>query len=255
MKEQKSQVEDQEINYKSWEGWEKNIVVLHGWGGSSDSWLSVAEILNKNWFSVFIPDLPGFWKTWLAEAYNIEKYAKIVASFIKKLWLTDYTLLGHSNGWSIAVYAINHFSLSPAQLVLNNSAWIRNDIKRVIKRIIMKPISFGLKFLSIFPFYTFLRKKVYTLIGWRDYIKSEEKPLLKETFLNVIWHDLSKELLRLKLPTLLIRWEKDTFTPLSDARKIRLLIKGSKLVILNNAPHSIHIKTPLELSNTLIENI
>jgi len=41
----------------------KPIVILHGWGGSSDSWERVAKILCLKGYKVISPDFPGFGKS------------------------------------------------------------------------------------------------------------------------------------------------------------------------------------------------
>jgi len=38
----------------------ETILILHGWGGSSKSWLKVGDILEKQNCKVFKLDLPGF---------------------------------------------------------------------------------------------------------------------------------------------------------------------------------------------------
>jgi len=71
--------------------------------------------------------------------------------------------------------------------------------------------------------------------------------------LSVISSDVTKDFRKLSIDTLLIRGEKDTFTPLSDARHIRMNIRDSNLIIMDGKNHSIHLQSPLELSKILLE--
>jgi pimeloyl-ACP methyl ester carboxylesterase len=131
---------------------------------------------------------------------------------------------------------------------------VRNDVKRKIKRLILKPFAIVLKTLKFFPFYNNIRSACYKLIGSRDFVNAEESNVfLKQSYLNVISNDLTKNFRELDIDTLLIRGEKDTYTPLSDGRHIRMNIKDSDLIIMDGKNHSIHLQSPLELSKILLE--
>lgn len=71
----------------------------------------------------------------------------------------------------------------------------------------------------------------------------------------MISSDLSKEIEDIKKHTLLIWWEKDTYTPLSDWNKMKQLIKNSKMIVLFDQKHWIHLRSPEILVNTFLKNI
>jgi pimeloyl-ACP methyl ester carboxylesterase len=167
-------------------------------------------------------------------------------------------LWGHSNWWAISIKLANRKKIKILRLVLNNSAWIRNDKKRSLKRkifnIIVKPIKL------IFPLIKKLggdklRKMFYKAIWSHDYLKAEQNPNLKQTYLNMISSDLKEDILNIDNHTLLIWWEKDSYTPVSDAYFMRKNIKNSKLIILDNETHWIHLKNPKRLVETFLQNI
>ena len=190
----------------------ENIVILHGWWWSSQSWLVVWDILSKNWFNVYIPDLPGFWKTELKWIFDLEQYAEVVEQFIKELWLKNIILWWHSNWWAISIKIANRWNISISRLILNNSAWIRNDRKRSFKRKILNNLIKPLKILKNIPWFWKIREYFYKLIWWQDYLNAEKKPYLKETYLNMIKSDLKEEIWKIDLKTLLIWWINDTYT-------------------------------------------
>ena len=132
MQEKQIKLKKLELNYKilSDENNQFTFLILHGWGGSSDSWIEVWEKLFENWFNVIIPDLPWFWKTEIISSLTLDDYAKIIENFAEKLKLKDIILAWHSNGWAISIKIENRWNLKPLRLILNNSAWIRNDKKR-----------------------------------------------------------------------------------------------------------------------------
>lgn len=246
-----------EIKYKEFkQEWNyETIVILHWWGWSSDSWVEFWEIISKNWFDVIIPDLPWFWETNLNYDFNLDEYAKVLIKFITELGLSDFILMGHSNWWAISIKIANSWLLDIKKLVLNNSAWIRKDKKRSIKRNVLNFLSKWIKKLKWIPWFSKLRKLSYKIIWSHDYINSEKNIHLKNTYLNVIKEDISADIKKINIDTLIIWWEKDTYTPLSDAYFFRNSIKKSKLCILDNETHWIHLKNPKRLIETFLKNI
>jgi len=254
-----------EIKYKDFidDNNSETIVILHGWWWKSDSWLKLGDLLFKSWFNVIIPDLPWFWETKLDYVFDLDEYAKVIANFLRTLKIDNFILWWHSNWWAIAIKIVKSNIFTIKTLVLNNSSWIRNDKKRSIKR---KIFNFSSKIIKkLFNFipsplrrklgWVQIRKKIYNFIWWSDYIKSEEIPFLKETYLNVISEDITEQIKKIDSNTLLIRWELDKYTPLSDAHFMRNNIKKSKLIIISNEWHSIHLKNPNLLVNKFLENI
>jgi pimeloyl-ACP methyl ester carboxylesterase len=72
-------------------------LILHGWGGSSDSWIEVAKKLTDN-FYVIVLDIPCASKlTDCDKVYTLDDYAKLVKDFIDELELENFILMGHSN--------------------------------------------------------------------------------------------------------------------------------------------------------------
>ncbi len=246
-----------EINYEDFirKDNEKTIIILHWWGGSSRSWLTVWELLFQNGFNVIIPDLPGFWKTKLEKIFDLDEYASVVESFIKELWLTEVVLWWHSNGWAISIKIANRWKVKISRLILNNSAWIRNDRNRNIKRKVLSFIIKPLKFFKKIPGFIKLRELFYRAIWGQDYLNAEKNPFLKETYLNIIKSDISDELTKIKENTLLIWGRDDKYTPIRDWIIMRNKIKLSKMIILDKEKHGIHLTSPEKLVNTFLNNI
>ncbi|MDD2907349.1 MAG: alpha/beta hydrolase [Candidatus Gracilibacteria bacterium] len=246
-----------EIKYKDFldNNNSETIVILHGWGGSSDSWIEVGELLKNSGFNVIIPDLPGFGETKLNYVFDIEEYSKVVINFLRELKINNFILWGHSNGGAISIKIANSHIFNIKKLILNNSAGIRNDKQRNTKKIFFSIIIKPFKIFGKIGFLKGFRSIFYKIIGGYDYIRSEETPFLKETYLNIINADLKEDIKKIDIDTLLIRGEKDTYTPIRDAYFMRENIKKSKLIILDNETHGIHIKNPIRLVDTFLKNI
>jgi pimeloyl-ACP methyl ester carboxylesterase len=266
MKEEILELGKLKINYKEFEAIKTDfsndedssfadIIILHWWWWKSDSWIEVWKMLSEKWFRVIIPDLPWFWKTEITKVYNLWDYAQVIEEFCKKLNLEDIILWGHSNWWAISITIENRKKIDIDRLVLNNSAGIRNDKKRTKKRQILKLVIDNLKFLKKIFIFKKIRILFYKIIWWQDYLNSEKNPYLKQTYLNMISSDLQEKIKNIELDTLIIWWELDTYTPLNDWSFMRNNIKSSKMVVLDNETHWIHIKNPYRLVETFLKNI
>ena len=259
------------MNYKTF--WNKNnpsFLILHWWGGSSNSWIEVGKKLWEKFF-VIVPDIPCAvknetrWKKQMRpddkisscdRVYTLDDYADLIKDFIDDLWLKDFILLWHSNGWAIATkLVVKYPDLSVKKLILNNSAGIRKDTKRTLKRKIFWVISRMIKPIFGLPGMWKVRILFYKAIWWHDYLEAEKNPNKKQTYLNMINSDLQDNFPKIDKDTLLIWGENDTYTPLSDGRKIHNLIKNSKLVIIKDVRHGIHLQKPDELVKVILENV
>lgn len=254
------------LSYELFESKNKNsdtIIILHGWQWASSSWTETWDLLNREGYNVIIPDIPCASKlTNCNDVFNLDQFAELIEEFVlelkekyKNFNFDNLILWWHSNGGAISIKLANSWNIKIKRLILNNSAWIRNDNKRSIKRKIFNNIVKPLKLIKKIPWSNKLRELFYRWIWSQDYLKAEQNPKLKQTYLNMISSDLKEEIKNLKLNTLLIWWEKDTYTPISDAYFMRENIKNSKLIILDNQTHWIHLKNPKKLVENFLNNI
>ena len=59
------------------------VVILHGWGASSEKWSVFAQHLAGEGFHVVVPDLPGFGNTQQPiSAWEVSDYVRWVRVFI-----------------------------------------------------------------------------------------------------------------------------------------------------------------------------
>lgn len=243
------------VNFKS-QNPKYNLLILHWWGWSSDSWLEVWEMLSKNWFNVYIPDLPWFWETKLNKIYTLDDYAFFVEELIKKLNIKDeLIIMWHSNWWAISIKLETRKNILFKKLILNNSAWIRKSGKITLKRKILYLIVKIFKPFSFLPWFWKLRILFYKAIWNHDYINASKNEFLKETYKNMIWEDLQGIIPQIKTDTLLIWWAKDTYTPLWMWNKMKNMIKNSKIITLLWERHWIHLQNPSLLVKTILDNI
>ena len=254
MAEEKIIINGLEINYKI-AGQGPAILVLHGWGGASDSWIEVQEILSQE-YKVVIPDLPGFGKSVpSANPWDVGDYMDFVLKFTQKLNLEKFFLIGHSFGGRISIKFAGKYPERVKSLVLCDSAGIKP-----------KP---GLKTIMIFwlarignavftprifkRFKDSIRNLFYVLIRNRDYAKANG--VMKETIKRVLSEDLLLELSEIKKKTLIVWGEIDRMVPLKYAYIFKEKIEGARLETLPKTGHSPHLETPRKFSEIILKFI
>lgn len=97
--------------YAEEHGHGRPILLLHGLGASSYSWRHVIPALARN-NRVIAVDLKGFGRSEkpFDLAYSPFDHANLIAAFIRKRGLKDFTLVGHSYGGAIALLVTLEFN-------------------------------------------------------------------------------------------------------------------------------------------------
>lgn len=232
----------------------ETILILHGWGYpvSSSQWAQVKKKLEKEGYTVSVPDLPGFGATPPPrKPWTIDNYVEWVKNFCEEYNLSQIFLLGHSFGGAVAVkFSIKH----PEQvkkLILIDSSGIR---RKRLKKEIQKKVAHFLNKFSFLPFYSFVRKIAYrTLFRHSDYLLVEG--IIKKTYLKVIGEDISDIFSNISVPTLLIWGEKDNITPLRHAYFMKEKIPRAELEILPDTKHNPHREAPEILTEKVLNFI
>lgn len=101
------------------------VLLIHGLGGSIESWLNNVETISSHGFQVIALDLPGFGLSDKPKiTYTIKYYMNFISKFIKRLSIDSRSLsiIGNSLGGHIAAeFAIN-YPLAVSKLVLISPA-------------------------------------------------------------------------------------------------------------------------------------
>jgi pimeloyl-ACP methyl ester carboxylesterase len=77
----------------------------------------------------------------------------------------------------------------------------------------------------------------------------------KEIFKKIIRTDLSKSLPSIKLPTIVVWGETDTYVPLRYGKEIARLIPNSKIYVIPRVGHGVHLREPDTLLKFIIEHV
>ena len=226
------------------EGEGQPVVLLHGWGSSLDAYNLMTRSL-KDRYRVIRLDFPGFGGSdALTQPWSMEEYQQATVEFLSELDLKDYVLVGHSFGGRVIIRACGSGLLTPQKIILIDSAGIRpkRTLKGRLRTAVFKTAKWGLTRRPWQKAAEPLLEKVRGHFGSADY--NAAPPVLRQTLVRVVNEDLREYLPRLSCPTLLIWGEKDTATPLSDAKLMESLIPDAGLCVIQGAGHFSFLEVP-----------
>lgn len=176
-------------------------------------------------------------------------------------------IIAHSNGGRIALHLASTHPDLVSQLILINSAWVDLSYDpsryRTIKRAVLPPLAKLCK--KIFSPLLAKRegegwgvRSLYRLLGWHDYLATAHDRSLRETFVTMLHTYIENDMQNIDTQTIattLIRWWRDSYTPLRQGKRMHHLIAWSKLIVYPNEKHGIHLHNPTLLIKKLKELI
>lgn len=224
----------------------KKIYVIHGWTYTVKPWEKTIDILKHEYkIDVEMLNVPGL-TTGSKKVWTIEEYA----NWADKNIPADSVALGHSNGGRILLNLCSEKPGKLKHLILLDAAGVYEESKK-------REISRGLsKFFAPLKKSALLRKIFHKLVGASDYDRAPEN--MKQTLSNMLTSDKKLDISKVKTKTTILWGEKDTVTPLRQAKKMHELIEGSELMTYKNWTHAPYIVDPAGLAraiNKVMEDI
>lgn len=225
---------------------DETVVILQGWGTHLGMYDSIADILKEK-YTVIQFDFPGFGGSdEPREPWNVDAYADFFCELMQELGVKKATLIGHSYGGRVIIKLAARKSIpfEIKNIVLIDSAGImpkrsfaqKMKIKRykVLKKILNMKLVYAL-----FP---------ELIDDWRsrqgsaDYRNASD--MMKKCMVMAVNEDLTDLLPKIKQETLLIWGDKDTATPIGDAKIMDEMIPDSGLAVIPGTGHFSFLENP-----------
>ncbi|MBU4141617.1 alpha/beta hydrolase [Patescibacteria group bacterium] len=283
IQENRVKIDNLNINYKIIGDGNIAIILLHGWGVSSDKYSVLAEYLSEvkseklkvKSYRIYLLDLPGFGKSDNPpKSWGVDEYAEFVKDFTDvrlgglasksdlearppSKWQENkrVILIGHSFGGQIAIKFAAKYPEQLKALILTGAAGIKHSptLKLKIFYILAKTgkIIFSLPLINKLE--KPAQKLLYKTAREKDYYHAQG--IMKEVFKKVVGEDLSGYLDKIKTPTLLIWGKNDKSTPLADGEIMKLKIENCDLKILDDANHQAPYQYPEKFAKIAAEFI
>lgn len=218
------------------------IVMLHGWGRSSESLRGLGELLAST-YHIIIIDLPGFGQSELPfEASNegggwsTLDYAFVVEKYLDRLGIDSCTLLGHSFGGRISIRLAARNSQKYKSVILVGSHGLQRRRSKLHKLQAWFIRLFGKFFKSVDGWFgtRLFEQGFVPRFGSLDYQQAGQ---LRKTLVKTVTEDLTEEARAITQPALLLWGADDRETPLDLAHRFNQLITRSVLYIFPNMGH------------------
>ena len=85
----------------SFEG--RTLMIVHGWLGMSEHWLSIGKYLADIGYHVIIPDLPNHGRSFHTDMFSYQSMARFLHDFLSNHSCGKPILAGHSMGGKIVM--------------------------------------------------------------------------------------------------------------------------------------------------------
>lgn len=218
------------------------VVLMHGWGCNLSTVRSIASILETG-MHVYNMDLPGHGKSPEPNTiWGVPEYTDMVKEFIDSLQLRDPVLIGHSFGGRIAIMLASQRPITKMLLVDAAGIKPKRPLKYYIKVYSFKTAG------HVLPVILGKRRTQRILDEWRGKAGSADyrqaSPVMRQIMSKAINQDLTSLLPSIQASTLLIWGEKDTATPMRDARIMEKNIPDAGLVSFPDAGHFSFLDQP-----------
>jgi pimeloyl-ACP methyl ester carboxylesterase len=246
-------VDGYNICYKITGTGENTAVMLQGWGTELGIYDSVANAINEEYRFVQF-DFPGFGGSdEPSTAWDVDAYADFFCRFMETLGVKKAVLIGHSYGGRVIIKLASRekipFEIS--RIVLIDSAGILPE-KTFAQKVRIKKYKVLKKLLNL--------KAVYALFpelvdDWRSRQGSADyrnaTPVMRQCLVLAVNEDLTALLPKIEQETLLIWGDRDTATPIRDARIMEEKIPNAGLCVLEGAGHFSFLEQPAVFRNIM----
>ena len=222
------------------------VLLLHGWGSSFDVYKGIIASLKDRCRLVAV-NFPGCGQSeTMKEPWCLEDYCDFCLEFMEKLNLKDPILMGHSHGGRVVLKLTAEKMVNPPKIVLLDSAGLipKKNFKQKCRAKSFKAIKRVLTLPVIKNYSEGLLQKARNHYGSADYNAAPE--VLRKTLVSLVNTEIRDILPNISCPSLLIWGDKDTATPLEDAKTIESLIPDAGLCVLEGTGHYSFCEKPYQ---------
>ena len=234
------------------------LFLIHGLGGSIESWTNNIEFLS-NKFRVIALDLPGFGLSDKPKvSYTIDFYVNFLEKFIKKLKISHLFLIGSSLGGHIAIeFTIRNRKIVDKLILISPAGCLPKSfkgtpsLKRYIKIVDAKSSNDINRILTSID--NSLVDRSYANIMY----KRLSMPGAKDAFISALKGSANaprynNKLAKINTNMLLIWGKEDKMIPLKYIRPF-MEHGNSRIIIIENCGHRPHVENPI-LFNKIVKD-
>ena len=238
----------------------RGVLLIHGLGATSESWLLQAPALIEAGYRVIAPDAPGFGGSSRAPGRaSIAEMASPLAMLLTSLGIFRADVVGLSMGGTLALQlALDHPEGVNHLVLVSTFAHLR----------IWNPL--------LLPYYA-VRILLVLLFGLpaeapavaRRVFPAEDQEPMRQVFIEEIasakagsyrqamralaTFDVRGRLGEIRAPTLVVSGDRDTTVPPSGQRELLVGIQGAQQIIIGGAGHAVNVDHAEHFNRILLE--
>ncbi len=207
------------------------ILFLHGWGQNIEMMKPVGDSLQKD-YRIVILDLPGFGKSDEPDSiWTLYDYVEFIHEFMVKLNIEAPILFGHSFGGKISLLYTSKYPVK--KLIVCGSPYRKEIEKLSMKTKILKS-------LKKVPGLNKLEEVAKKHIGSTDYRQASK--LMREIMVEHVNLDITEEVKKIKVSTLIIWGDQDEAVPLECAYLLEKMIPDAGVVLYPGCTHYAYLE-------------
>lgn len=225
---------------------EKRVVLLHGWGCSTELMKPVAEALSKD-MTVLAVDFPAHGRSSQPpEPWGVPEFAACLKELLTKLNFLPCSVIAHSFGGRVTIELASADADMFERIILTGAAGIRpqGDGKASQRTSTYKRLKGWVETARKLRVFGDLPDKWQEALvqkyGSKDY--AALSPEMRKTFVKVVNYDQSDKLAAIRNSTLLVWGDKDSETPLWMGQQMEKNIPDSALVVLDGGTHFAYLE-------------
>lgn len=241
----------------------KPILLIHGFGDSSMTWVQFSRSLRHEGFRVIAPDLLGFGESARpADAnYSFAAQAKRMFALMQQLGVEKFHVAGNSMGGGIAAEMAATQSQKILSLTLIDAAGVHYkpaDLDRAMlegrNMLVLKNRQDFDALLNL----VFVNKPPVPepVTGYLAERAIKDWPLHERIAREALLDDMNFLLLKMDAitaPTLILWGEKDRLLSVENTQVFKKFIRGSQVVIMPNVGHAPQVEMPYESSAEVVK--
>jgi pimeloyl-ACP methyl ester carboxylesterase len=227
------------------------LLFIHAAGSNGHTWhLQLAAFAERH--SPLAFDFPGHGRSGGTESLKrVDAYRDFVAALMDALRLRPCVLVGRSMGGAVAMaFALTHAERVRALVLVATAAKLDlpQEMLDTWKNVMLGRVQ------QPFTNQAFSPKTDFTVMreAWMEQVKTDPRVRYFDQ-LACNQFDMTARLGAIKTPTLIIAGRDDTITPLHRAEVLHRGIAGSRLVVIDDAGHTVPNEKPAEFNRALAD--
>ena len=242
----------------------KHILILHGFLGSGDNWISVSRKLNDIGFTIHLIDQRNHGRSFHSEKFDYELMCEDLFNYIEYYNVINPILIGHSMGGKTAMrFSLKYPELIQKLIVLDTSPReypvlhqaIIDSLKEIDLSIYNTRNSVDDKLKESIKqkdLRNFLMKNIYRTNDGKLSFRFNLRSLSKN--IGNIGKKIESDN-QFIAEAIFIKGENSEYINESDKESINILFPNSKFYIIPNAGHWLHVDNPNDFLSVLLSTI